>query len=343
MKSYHRLHENSWLLLVFLVAVAFLSAGCSSSSSDSGGNLNPLGAYQPEGTTSGLVVDGVIKNPGEIDSPIVTVPTDGTTIDGHENAPLLDNMHPGWQQAACLSCHNDASRNPDHSYTDASLCYLCHGTNGLPGFGDNVPPVISGVVINPTESIVTISWKSDEECTSRLVLRTLGGDRLEFPVSMTYKTSHKYEIAGLVPETYYTYELICTDKSGNKSTSANFGILSFTTPAKTTSTTTTTTSTGTDTTTDNFFSNVAIEADGPFAVRIKFKVSSPSTCEVFFLDKATGTLAEQENLGNVTSEYDKKLSGYAAGSVFLIVVQATETGTGKTYNTAKYEVKIEDL
>jgi len=110
MKSYRRLHENSWLLLLFFAAVVFLSAGCSSSSTSSGGNLNPLGAYQTGTSTgSGLVVDGSTQTPGAISSPIISVPDGTGTIDGHDNAPLLDNMHPGWQQSACLSCHNDTN------------------------------------------------------------------------------------------------------------------------------------------------------------------------------------------------------------------------------------------
>ncbi|HMM59269.1 MAG TPA: hypothetical protein PKC25_03965, partial [Candidatus Rifleibacterium sp.] len=109
MKSYRRLPDHPWLMLFLLVAVTMLTAGCSSSSSDSGGNVNPLGAYQTTNGTGGLATDGVVQNPGQITTPIVTVPTGGSGVNGHDNAPLLDNMHPGWQQASCLSCHNDTT------------------------------------------------------------------------------------------------------------------------------------------------------------------------------------------------------------------------------------------
>lgn len=343
MKSYRRLNEHSWLLLIVLSAVTFFTVGCSSSSSDSGGNVNPLGAYQTTNPTGGLPVDGVIKNPGQIDSPIITVPTDGSNINGHENAPLLDNMHPGWQQASCLTCHNDASRNPDHNYTDNSMCYLCHGTNGLPGFGDSIPPIISGVVVTPLENSVTISWKSDEECLSRLVLKTVGGDRLEFPVSMSYKTSHKYEVFGLQASTYYTYELICTDKSANRTTSSTFGVLSFTTMAKTVTPVTTTTPTTPVPTTDAFFTNVLIEDDGAFKASIRFNVSAPATCIVYFVNKATNTLAEQETLGRIDASYNEVLSGLQPKTTYIVYVEATEVSGGATHKTERYEITTEDF
>ena len=231
MKSYRPFRAHSWLLLISLLAITFLTAGCTSSRVSSS-NVNPLGAYQQTGSSSsGVPVDGTVRRPGQIDQPIITLPPDGGSIDGHQNAPLLDNMHPGWQQDACLTCHNQTSRNPDHSYTDDSLCYLCHGTNGLPGFGDNIPPVISGVTVNPSARGATITWRTDKETLSRVIIRTTSGDRLEFPVSSTYKTNHKYEVSGLQSSTTYNYELINVDRSGNRTSSASFGNLSFRTLA----------------------------------------------------------------------------------------------------------------
>lgn len=343
MKSYRRFHESSWLLLVFLTAVAFLSAGCSSSSSSSGGNLNPLGAYQTTTTVGGLPVDGTVNNPGAINSPIVTIPTDGSSIDGHDNAPLLDNMHPGWQQAACLTCHNETSRNPDHNYTDSTMCYLCHGTNGLPGFGDSIPPIISGVVCSPSDKTAGITWKTDEDCISRIVLRTLGGDRLEFPVSLTYKTSHRYDFTGLVAKTYYTYEIICTDKSGNRTTSASFGVLSFTTldPIATSTTTTSTTTPTTPSTL--FFSNVTIQADGSFKVKVKFTLESAAKCTIFFVRKDNNTLAEQTALagGQAITSFDSTLSGLQANTEYIVFIEAVEEATGKTRKTGNYNIKTD--
>ncbi|OGK10929.1 MAG: hypothetical protein A2W80_13010 [Candidatus Riflebacteria bacterium GWC2_50_8] len=345
MKSYRRLHENSWLLLLFFTVVVFLSAGCSSSSSSSGGNLNPLGAYQTTSTTGGLPVDGSTQTPGAITSPIISIPDGTGTIDGHDNAPLLDNMHPGWQQADCLSCHNDASRNPDHNYTDNSLCYLCHGTNGLPGFGDNIPPIISGVVTSVSDVKATISWKSDEVTLSRLVLRTLTGDRLEFPVSMSYQTSHKYDLTGLVANTVYTYEIICTDKSGNKTSSASFGTLTFTTLEKITSAEDTTWSEEDEEEEDltAFFNTLVIQNDGSFKCKIKFDVKTPAICTAYFVRKETNTLADDSLLsgGQAITTYDSTLSGLQADTVYIVYIEAKEDATGKVFTSRKVEVKTD--
>lgn len=345
MKSYRRFHESSWLLLVFLTAVAFLSAGCSSSSSSSGGNLNPLGAYQVTNPVGGLPVDGTIKNPGQIDSPIITIPTDGSGINGHDNAPLLDNMHPGWQQAACLTCHNDTSRNPDHNYTDSSMCYLCHGTNGLPGFGDTIPPIISGVVCSQTDKSAGITWKTDEDCISRIVLRTLGGDRLEFPVSLTYKTGHRYDFVGLVPETYYTYEIIVTDKSGNKTTSATFGVLSFTTLVKQVTAPVTNTTTTTTPELDTFFSNVSITKDGSFKAKIKFNLKEASRCVAYFVRKDTNTLAEQTALSanQPITTYDNSLSGLQPNTEYVVFIEAKVESTGVVKKSNNYTIKTDSF
>ncbi|HAE40468.1 MAG TPA: hypothetical protein DCG57_17820 [Candidatus Riflebacteria bacterium] len=344
MKSYRRLHENSWLLLLFFTAVVFLSAGCSSSSSSSNGNLNPLGAYQTTNPTGGLPVDGSTQNPGAISSPIISIPPSTGTIDGHSNAPLLDNMHPGWQQADCLSCHNDTSRNPDHNYTDNSLCHLCHGTNGLPGFGDNIPPIISGVVTSVSDVKATILWKSDEATLSRLVLRTLTGERLEFPVSMTYKTSHKYDLIGLVPQTVYTYEIICTDKSGNRTSSATFGTLTFTTLAKINSTIDAAPTQGEEGGAEDetsFFTTLVIQNDGSFKCKIKFEVKSPSICTAYFVRKANNTLADDSLLsgGQALTTYDSILSGLQADTAYIVYIEAREQSTGKEYTSRKVEIK----
>lgn len=341
MKSYRKLREHSWLLLFVLSAVAFMSAGCSSSTSDNGTNVNPLGAYQITTNTSGVPTDGKVQNPGAIDTPIISTPTDGSgSINGHENAPLLDNMHPGWQQSACLSCHNEASRNPDHYYTDSSMCYLCHGTNGLPGFGDNIPPVLSGVVAAPTDKSVVVSWKSDEACLSRLVLRTTGGDRLEFPVSMTYSPSHRYEVTGLQAQTTYTYELICTDKNGNMTTSASFGVLSFTTMEKQADINSISTTT---TETETFFTNVSITANGSFKADVKFNVEDPSTVFIYFVYKDSNQLASQMKLndtvnGQPIETYDGYVTGLQADREYKAYLEATDTAFS-THKSKIYNIK----
>ncbi|MDD3375928.1 MAG: hypothetical protein PHF08_00605 [Candidatus Riflebacteria bacterium] len=344
MKTNKRIRGHQWLFLAVAFAVALISVGCTSNGVSSGGNTNPLGAYQPitqtgTGTSTG-VIDGNVTGPGAITSPIVSVPDNGSSVGGHSNAPLLDNYHPGWQQSSCLSCHSETSKNPDHSYADDSLCYLCHGTNGLPGFGDTTPPIISGVAVAPLENSVNAQWKTDEDCVSRFIIRTALGDRMEFPVSTTYKNSHSFSVSGLQADTTYYYEIICVDKSNNSSSTSSFGNMSFQTlPASEIIPPTTDTGTGTETETTSFFSNVSVKSGGPFRIDVKFNVSEACTCTVYFVRKANGTLADSQNM-YVASAYDGFVTGFAANTEYVVYVEAKTNG-GQEYSTKKYNVKTD--
>ena len=227
---FNKVSENRrrLILLPCLALFAIALAGCTDMNGKSS-EVNPLAAYQTTTTTGNSPTTGQTTGVGVINAPIVTVPYPSDGRLDHSNAPLLDNWHPGWQQSDCLGCHTDQSRIPDHSYPDTSNCYLCHGTNGLPGFGDNIPPVIKGIVSSPTKSSVTISWTTDEACISKLILRTKEGDRMDFPVSTENTLSHRYTVPGLLANTTYTFEIICTDKNHNVTTTATTGVFSFTT------------------------------------------------------------------------------------------------------------------
>lgn len=349
MKSYRRLREHSWLLVIMLCIITFLSAGCSSSSTTSSNNVNPLGAYQPENPTSGISTDGAVKNPGQIDSPIISLPPEGGGIDSHSNAPLLDNMHPGWQQAACLSCHSNTSRNPDHNYTDDNLCYLCHGTNGLPGFADNIPPIISGVVAAPTQRTAMFTWTTDKECLSRLVLRTKSGDRLEFPVSTTYKKSHRYEVSGLQPSTSYSYEISNTDRSGNRTTSATFGTLSFTTlEAQTTEHNMDAPPAAPETELDPFFRDINIREDGPFSVNMSFTTRELARVRVYFLRPGTDQMLTVSNVtedvynGAPRDKFDFNLAGLQGSTEYDVILEGRDSND-KTFRSRRYNFTTEPL
>jgi hypothetical protein len=274
------------------------------------------------------------------------VPTDGSgSINGHDNAPLLDNMHPGWQQSTCLSCHNNTSRNPDHNYTDSNMCYLCHGTNGMPGFADNVPPILSGVVTNPTDKSVTISWTTDKLCLSRLVLRTTTGDRLEFPVSTSYVTKHRYTVNGLIPETNYFYELISTDKNGNRTSSSSFGTLGFSTQVEQVDLDSIGTSNPTEV--NSFFSNVDISEDGPFKANVKFTVADPSTVFIYFVYQDSNQLDSQMKLndmvgGGPITTFDGFVNGLDADTDYIVFLEATDS-QNKTHESENYFITTDSF
>jgi len=223
--------ERAALLPVLALGSAFLLAGCSDSTHERSVAINPMAAYSSSTNTSGTPTNGVTQGVGAIDKPIVNIPYPSDGRSDHTNAPLLDNWHPGWQQANCLTCHTDQSRIPDHSYSDTTQCYLCHGTNGLPGFGDDVPPLIRGIVAAPAARTVSISWSTDEPCISRLIVRTQEGDRLDFPVSSEYQTSHRFVVNGLLPATKYIYEITAIDRANNTTTTSSIGQFSFNTLA----------------------------------------------------------------------------------------------------------------
>ncbi|MBF0407971.1 MAG: fibronectin type III domain-containing protein [Candidatus Riflebacteria bacterium] len=314
-------------LIPVLIVVAFVLAGCSDSSVDKGALVNPIGSYQSETSTSTLVTNGQTQTPGALSAPVVTIPTPTDGRNDHTNAPLLDNWHPGWQQTACFTCHSDQSRIPDHNYANTSLCYLCHGTNGLPGFGDATPPVVKGIITGPTQNSVVISWTTDEECISRLVVRTLEGDRMEFPVSSEYNTSHRYTVNGLVPDTTYSYEIKATDRSGNVTSTSSIGNLNFTTLPKVEVITSTTTSTAVT----GFFLSLTTTVTTPYSVKVKFKTAELCTAKVNVEILSLGTERTYDGPTTANTEFDMDCGGLYASSSYRLYITAVDlNGTTRT-------------
>lgn len=336
MKLLKSLPTRSAAFFAFVFTAALMSLGCSDSSNDGGSTGNPLSAYQQTGATNTTPTNGQTTGVGEIDTPIVSVPTtDGNT--NHTNAPLLDNYHPGWQQGDCFGCHTDQSRIPDHSYADTSLCYLCHGTNGLPGFNDTSAPLVKGIVANTTQSSVTIKWTTDELCISRLIIRTKEGDRLEFPVSTEYVTSHKYTVNGLLAETTYTYEIIATDKSRNVTSTSACAVLSFTTLAAVTTTTTTTTPTTPGSEAQVFFSEIKVSDIEAYTVDVDWTTKSPAKC-ILHVELTDINTERVYDMGNAATTFKFTVPELYADNNYKAYVKATDAG-GTEYTSKKVVFK----
>lgn len=350
MKSLARLKEHPWIPIVVCSLVTLFSVGCKSSRSSSDATANPLGAYTSTQTTetSGAIAgSGETVVPGSTSGPVISVPTDGSSsIAGHDNAPMLTNSHAGWQQSSCLACHSATTNNPDHNYADDSLCYLCHGTNGLPGFSDTTPPVLSSVVVSPAENSVTISWKSDKDCVSRMILKTIEGDKMEFPVSTSYTTAHKYTVTGLQSATTYYYELISVDKSGNKTSTSSFSsVLMFQTnahvevkiddpspdPGPT------------PTPSDSYFSGVTIENKGNGQFRIVFKTREKPDYIYWYLtntkdpkDKYSDNIDPRDS-----NEYDEVCDSYKPAGTYTIKLKALK-GSADPIWSKEYKITLKD-
>ena len=327
MKLPRHLPRRSLLLWAAAMFFVLITVGCSDSTTDVGHQLNPLIAYEPVGGgNSGLVTTGETQDVGAIDHPVVTQPQGEDGRNDHTNAPLLDNWHPGWQQESCLSCHTDQSRIPDHSYTDTKLCYLCHGTNGVPGFGDNIPPIIRNVSVAPAQTSAVFSWKTDEPCLTRLVVRTVEGDRLEFPISVDYEVSHSYRVEGLVPDTLYYYEVQATDRMGNKATTATIGKMNFTTleqrvvvvgPGG-----------GGDVDEDAFFTSFVVTVKDSFTVDLVWSTKEPCTCTINVVRIAAGT-KYTVGAGGPATEFSRTLENMTADTEYRVYVDAVDNNGGE--------------
>ncbi|MBF0547140.1 MAG: hypothetical protein HQM08_22050 [Candidatus Riflebacteria bacterium] len=312
---------KSGLIPIILMAT-FILVGCSDSAVNKGGGINPMSSYQPSTTSSTLPTNGTTQTPGALDKPVVSVPTStGTT--SSSNAPLLDNLHPGWQQSACFNCHTDQSRIRDHNYADTSLCYLCHGTNGLPGFGDSTPPVIKGIIAGPTLNSVSISWTTDEPAICRLIVRTVDGDRMDFPVSSDYKTSHRYTVNGLLPKTTYSYEISATDRSNNVSNTTTIGNLTFTTLEPVVSPTGTSTGTATGTA---FFQNILLTVIDSYNVKVKFTTTELCLAKVNVEILSLGTVRTFDGPTTPVTNFDINCDGLYASSSYRLYITGTDMG-----------------
>ena len=183
---------------------------------------------------------------------------------------------------------------------------------------------------------------------------TTAGDKMEFPVSTSYTTSHKRTVTGLQANTTYYYELTCVDKSGNKTSSSSFSsVLTFTTSAAPVTPTVTTTEENEEEepteASDSFFQNVKLTNQGGLKGRITFNTkTSPVANKLYWhlyssrndARNQTNQMGEEDINVRANCTYDEQIynSRIEDGKTYYVRLHAAMDGGGK-WSTI-YPVKI---
>ena len=115
-----------WTVAVLAAFVSLLACGGGDGSSGNDTASPTDTAAQDTATPADTATHADTATPADVaatDTP-VEAETHATP-----QAPALTNAHPGWQKAACLSCHTYDDHNDG---SDPYLCAGCHGVNGAP-------------------------------------------------------------------------------------------------------------------------------------------------------------------------------------------------------------------
>jgi len=88
---------------------------------------------------------------------------------------------------------------------------------------DTTKPVMVGKPdIQPSDTSVTIAWKTDEKATSLIKYGTDTSYPFPSTEDLHKDTSHSININGLTPETTYHFQIISSDESGNTLNSGDY-------------------------------------------------------------------------------------------------------------------------
>jgi len=85
---------------------------------------------------------------------------------------------------------------------------------------DVTPPLISSIVVSEQEDTATISWTTDEPCTS-VVNYGLTTAYTDTASDLVLKTSHSLTLTGVAPDTLYHFEVVSEDAAGNVATAGD--------------------------------------------------------------------------------------------------------------------------
>jgi thiol-disulfide isomerase/thioredoxin len=86
---------------------------------------------------------------------------------------------------------------------------------------DTLPPTISGVAANTTESSAIVTWITDEPTTGQVKYSKDGQNTSTTPENTNLTVSHSVTLSNLDSGTTYTFTIISKDASGNPATSTS--------------------------------------------------------------------------------------------------------------------------
>jgi hypothetical protein len=95
-------------------------------------------------------------------------------------------------------------------------------TSDTPFASDSTPPTISAVAAHPLDTVVGITWITDEPATSQVTYGISPTPLYTTTETMVYRTSHSVRLTNLVPDSSYVYAVISRDEADNKAVSAVF-------------------------------------------------------------------------------------------------------------------------
>jgi regulation of enolase protein 1 (concanavalin A-like superfamily) len=86
---------------------------------------------------------------------------------------------------------------------------------------DVTPPVISNIIVTPTDTTATITWTTNEAADSTLRYGKTTAYELPEVTSPLFVTAHTVNLTGLTPDTLYNYQLLGRDQDDNEGQTSN--------------------------------------------------------------------------------------------------------------------------
>ena len=192
---------------------------------------------------------------------------------------------------------------------------------------DTVSPVISDVALLNSTSSINVSWKTDENSTSRLYYGTfanlnVNSSSTAFVESTTLVKNHLVALTGLTASTTYYLAVESKDASGNRTVTPVF-------------TTHTTGSTVLDTTAP-VISNI-VTTSGTSTVGVTWNTNEPTTSKLFYSTTSPLiTSASSTNFissGTLLINHNMTVTNLATSTLYYFLIQSTDSSSNISIST----------